>query len=405
MTLDLDIRTLCLIMVFLSGTYCIGLVIKQQSQARILGMRSFFCAIFLLMVGFSLLSFGSHISPWLSKITSNMAIAGGFASMVFSLTQLRQSPSLYSVCVFLGLPVVIVTLIYFTLYDASTNARVITMSFYITLCTVASVLVIKTGTVADVKAALVLLMSVFSAHSIFMLVRIWITLKEPNIDDFLQASSIHQLAFIITAILLSTIGFTYNWLLNARLMQSLYSSSMKDSLTQLYNRRAMNEMLRQEWMRSVRHNHPLSVIILDIDHFKQVNDQHGHQTGDQVLKKIGIILQHNLRAADIPFRYGGEEFLIVLPDTRIGEACKVAEKLRIIIEETKFWRQQSANLTASFGLSELWAEDKVPSMIKRADEALYYAKENGRNTVCALTDEQGKLTKQDLPSLASPVQH
>ncbi|MFA0071743.1 GGDEF domain-containing protein, partial [Vibrio breoganii] len=67
-------------------------------------------------------------------------------------------------------------------------------------------------------------------------------------------------------------------------------------LTQLYNRRAMNEMLRREWMRSVRYHHPLSVIILDIDHFKQVNDQHGHQIGDRVLQKIGVILQHNLRA-------------------------------------------------------------------------------------------------------------
>lgn len=128
MNLGLDIRTLCLIMVFLSGTYCIGLIIKQQNQTRVLGMRSFICSILLFMAGFSLLSFGPHISPWLSKITANITIATGFALMVFSLTQLRQSPTIYTKIVLAVLPIVMVALIYFTFFETSTNARVVTMS-------------------------------------------------------------------------------------------------------------------------------------------------------------------------------------------------------------------------------------------------------------------------------------
>ncbi|WP_237298330.1 GGDEF domain-containing protein [Vibrio sp. L5-1] len=401
MNLGLDIRTLCLIMVFLSGTYCIGLIIKQQNQTRVLGMRSFICSILLFMSGFSLLSFGPHISPWLSKITANITIATGFALMVFSLTQLRQSPTIYTKIVLAVLPIVMVTLIYFTFFETSTNARVVTMSLYITLCTIASMLVINTGTMADVKAALYLLIAVFAVHSLFMVFRVWVTLKEQTIEDFLQASDIHQLAIIMNAILLSTLGFTYNWLLNARIMQSLYSSSMKDSLTNLYNRRAMNDMLKREWMRSARHQHPLSVIILDLDHFKQVNDQYGHQIGDCVLKRMGRVLLDNLRAADVPFRFGGEEFLIMLPDTNINDAYKVAEKLRLIVEESKFWRQQSNHLTASFGISQLRSEDKMTDMIKRADEALYYAKEHGRNTVCHSENVQSATKTGCLSSFVS----
>ena len=186
----------------------------------------------------------------------------------------------------------------------------------------------------------------------------------------------------MTAILLSTLGFTYNWILNARLMESLYSSSLKDSLTQLYNRRAMNEMTSRELTRSLRHKHALSVIILDIDHFKQVNDVYGHQVGDRVLHNLGQILINNLRAHDVAFRYGGEEFLIMLPDTAINDACTAAEKLKVLIESHTFWKQQEKPLTASFGVAQLHPNDQRTNLIERADKALYHAKEQGRNTVC-----------------------
>ncbi|UPR59675.1 GGDEF domain-containing protein [Vibrio sp. ED004] len=382
MSLGLDVRTLCLIMVFLSGTYCIGLIIKQRNQAPAQGTRSLFYAVFFLMAGFSLLSFGDDISFWLSKVAANFCIALGFALVVLSLHQIRHAPLIYPLVVFSCLPLALAALIYYSVIEPSTNARVVVISVYATLCTVSSAIVVNKNQVEDLKLPIMLLTGVLIIHSLFMLFRIWCTLREPNIGDFLHAGNVHQLAIIMTAILLSTLGFTYNWILNARLMESLYSSSLKDSLTQLYNRRAMNEMTSRELTRSLRHKHALSVIILDIDHFKQVNDVYGHQVGDRVLHNLGEILINNLRAHDVAFRYGGEEFLIMLPDTAINDACTAAEKLKVLIESHTFWKQQEKPLTASFGVAQLHPNDQRTNLIERADKALYHAKEQGRNTVC-----------------------
>lgn len=213
------------------------------------------------MTGFSLLSFGDEISFWLSKVAANFCIALGFALVVLSLHQIRHAPLIYPLVVFSCLPLALAALIYYSVIEPSTNARVVVISVYVTLCTVSSAIVVNKSQVEDLKLPIMLLTGVLVIHSLFMLFRIWCTLREPNIGDFLHAGNVHQLAIIMTAVLLSTLGFTYNWILNARLMESLYSSSLKDSLTQLYNRRTMNEMTSRELTCSLRHKHALSVIV------------------------------------------------------------------------------------------------------------------------------------------------
>ncbi|MBI9088767.1 MAG: transporter substrate-binding domain-containing protein [Desulfobacterium sp.] len=155
--------------------------------------------------------------------------------------------------------------------------------------------------------------------------------------------------------------------------------SITDTLTGLFNRRHLEEAFSGEIQRSRRYQRPLSVMIIDIDHFKSVNDTHGHQAGDTVLRRIADVLDKNSRSCDILGRWGGEEFMLICPETNLRGTAAVAENLRRNIREIVF--HTVGTQTASFGLATLKEEDTGEDLIHRADKALYRAKENGRNRV------------------------
>lgn len=168
--------------------------------------------------------------------------------------------------------------------------------------------------------------------------------------------------------------------------------SRKDGLTDLYNRRYFQERIADEFSRARRYDFPLSFIIFDIDHFKDINDQYGHQAGDEVLKTVAKILVQHVRDVDVPARYGGEEFTLILPHTSLNNAIIVAERLRQRVLETPVnFQGQTINMTISLGVSGI--PDNNPSsfheLIRFADEALYRAKQTGRNrTVSYSSNEQ-----------------
>ena len=156
-----------------------------------------------------------------------------------------------------------------------------------------------------------------------------------------------------------------------------------DSLTGLYNRRAILGKLHELINLANRYKEDFSLSMLDIDHFKRVNDRYGHLTGDEVLEKIAALIRRNIRDTDIVGRYGGEEFIIILPKTNLSSAWVVAERLRTIIEKTEM-KDSAGNvfaITVSQGLAGWERDEDATSLISRADEALYKAKEKGRNRV------------------------
>jgi len=165
--------------------------------------------------------------------------------------------------------------------------------------------------------------------------------------------------------------------------RQLLIMSQTDSLTGLYNRRYFMDLFTVEFERALRYENDLSFIILDIDHFKSINDTHGHQAGDEVLKKTAEMVKSNLRTSDCICRYGGEEFCMLLPQTNLDRAIIIAEKLRRTVSEAFFPVNGSTiTLTASFGVTHFRKEDKLfTDLIERADKALYEAKNNGRNRV------------------------
>ena len=160
---------------------------------------------------------------------------------------------------------------------------------------------------------------------------------------------------------------------------ALRDMALRDYLTGLFNRHYLMEVASQKISRAIRHQQPLALIMLDIDHFKQVNDQHGHQVGDAVLEAIAAILQEKSRAEDVVARFGGEEFVILLDNCNNSNAMLKAEALRKEIEQ---WKPKGLSITASFGVALLSAGIiDLANLIKQADDALYQAKDQGRNQV------------------------
>lgn len=157
--------------------------------------------------------------------------------------------------------------------------------------------------------------------------------------------------------------------------------STTDTLTGLSNRRAFNQQLLMEFGRSVRQQTDLSLVMIDLDHFKQVNDRLGHPVGDEVLKSLGKLLKDNRRIYDTISRYGGEEFALIFPNTSPEQAEVLAERLRLQIEGHT-WPCDA--LTASIGVTHRHPDDDNQTFLSRADRALYAAKKAGRNCVCSL---------------------
>ena len=381
MELNLDIRTLCVITAMLSFVYFIGLSLLQKHQEPVPGLFTLSMSILMLAIGFSLLSFGPSISIWLSKIAANTLIAFGFTLMVHSLCQFRVTSFIYSKIAFILLPLVSLSFIYYSLFEISTTTRIVIISLHIAICTSMGAYITLKGEAKDLPIATKLLSAIFFFNAFFMTLRVVITTSGSDINDFLHAGNIHQLAFFMVVMLVIVVGFTFTWLINARLVSAVYTSSIRDSLTRLYNRRAMEDIIPRELSRAQRNQSELSIIIADIDHFKEINDSLGHQVGDIVLTKIGEILRTKLRIQDLGFRYGGDEFLIILPDTNTKSAMVVANKIRETIANYSFTPNQTDQWTASFGISQLNKNEQWSTLVQRADEALYSAKNNGRNAV------------------------
>ncbi len=170
--------------------------------------------------------------------------------------------------------------------------------------------------------------------------------------------------FIISSVFIGIMIFYFN----KKKIEKIQKYAMYDELTKILNRRGIYERIKEI--------NKGSILFLDIDHFKKINDTYGHEFGDYVLSEIGKILKHTFRKSDIVGRWGGEEFIVILPNTSYEDALKLAEKLRKIIEKHDF---KGKKITVSIGVSEY--NGNLEEELEKADEALYEAKNSGRNQV------------------------
>ncbi|MHB8507828.1 MAG: GGDEF domain-containing protein [Candidatus Dormibacteria bacterium] len=189
-----------------------------------------------------------------------------------------------------------------------------------------------------------------------------------------------------------------------RMFETTERESLSDPLTGLANRRFFQEILLRELRRAQRANQPVSLVIADIDHFKGVNDTYGHNVGDEVLEQVAGIMLSSVRATDFVIRYGGEEFVILLPETRVADATAVADKLRKTIGDTILESTSrpgiTLKVTVSAGVATFPADGQTgEQVILKADKSLYYAKQNGRNRVVTVTEMEQAGNADPLPAV------
>jgi diguanylate cyclase len=175
-------------------------------------------------------------------------------------------------------------------------------------------------------------------------------------------------------------------------LEAIRTETLTDPLTSLGNRKYFDQTIDSQVMQAHARNEPLSLLMIDIDHFKSFNDNYGHLTGDQVLRLVGLALKHSIKGQDVASRYGGEEFAVILPNTALRPALAVADNIRRAVMSKQLKKKSTGEIlgrvTISAGVSMLHSGDDVHMLIDRADACLYAAKRNGRNRVICEADPE-----------------
>ncbi len=225
-------------------------------------------------------------------------------------------------------------------------------------------------------------------------IRALISIRAPLSGVFADADRMANLLTLVTLLVLSGIfGLIVFFTVRIdaqqrRILQhnsDLSELTVTDALTQTNNRLGLARRLDELVSRAARFRHPMSVLMMDLDHFKLINDRHGHPVGDQVLQRFVAVLGENVRASDIVGRWGGEEFMVLSPHLELKAALLLAEKLRLAVEQATF--PDTIEVTVSVGVASLAAGESIDALIERADRALYRAKAQGRNRVVGESEE------------------
>lgn len=270
--------------------------------------------------------------------------------------------------------------LFFTYVDNNVNARIAVLSFVVSI---QCFYIMRTLLKGHNKANLTIAIS-YLLFSLFFLVRGFLTLTEDPIEDFMEAGLMHSLSVVVYELLVAVTSFGMVWIVSYSVQRVLLEQASHDPLTKVLNRRALESTIDTEHARSLRNDSPLSVIMLDIDHFKRINDRFGHARGDEVLIEIASVLTKNTRPYDSIARFGGEEFIILLPNTSVDQAELIAENLRMKVAEHdyNFKPEDAIKVTASFGVTECnLVKEGWLNILERADNGLYKAKAEGRNKV------------------------
>lgn len=373
--------TLLLVNVLVMATLaaCLGLVAQRERRDGLLlwaGSLAAHSAAYLLF------SLRGMASDWLSILLANVLLAASFALMLEGLAQFQQAPLRRR---YAWAPVGL-ALVIFVLFLPDARMRTLLGSLLILLQLTQLAMQLRLRWAVTPGRGKHFVQMAFLVFAAMMAVRaLALLLGWMQITSITDSSAAQAATFLLATVTMMLANFGMVVMTKEQADERNRVLAMEDELTSLHNRRYIQQTLAQHVAQARRMQRALSVLMLDIDHFKRVNDNHGHLSGDRVLKDLAQCVRERLRAQDIAGRWGGEEFIVILPDTDAAGAQVLAEKLRVAVERMRFSALdgQPIPLTVSVGLHQLSAayEDDRDDMVGAADRALYRAKEKGRNRV------------------------
>ncbi|QBM17008.1 hypothetical protein MARI_11120 [Marinobacter sp. JH2] len=395
MSIQLDFRTLSLTLMLFSIVFGLGMFAYSREHAKFSGIKTIGTGYFLIGGGCVLLGLRHFIHDFASIVLSNLAIIMGviliyrglFRFLGISLRFERWlSPALL---LFLA-PV----LYFFTFHVPDVSPRIQAFSATFAVASFIGAWGLLQHPETRSRSVTRMLIGMFLIVTAFFIFRVLWSFYDVPPENFMNAGLLSSLAVIAGEFLVILSSFATIWMASDELQHELSEIARVDPLTGAYNRRAFDEACEIEFSRSLRSGSAFTIIMCDLDHFKKVNDQYGHHVGDQVLKRFADILRGRVRKHDVVARFGGEEFVLLLPNNNTEQGMHVAEQLKAKTAATQIelGRDIDLAISASFGVAQYCIGDREWSaVLHRADNALYAAKKQGRNRVVVLASASQSL--------------
>jgi diguanylate cyclase (GGDEF)-like protein len=360
-------------------TAIVGCIVIARSRNEVRGLNWLIGTIFASLVGSMLLYSRFRIPNFFSIIVANEAMFATFVLLHQAIAAILGSSRRY-LWLSIGLAgTLLAAFVYYTYSSPNISARVLARTAAVIVQVLISIVVIFKHKDPALRSPLRVAGWSLVAYCTMQITRFIATLIWVPSPDLMHPDAVQAFFSFVNCIMGLGSCLAVMWLALWSQRHDLHTMAFTDPLTGLMNRRAFDETIERE-MRGHRRGEPPVLLLIDIDFFKAINDDYGHQAGDEVIRQVGRVLQANSRAGDTVSRYGGEEFVMLVRNLRLDRAEAIAERLRNQVASIR-GLPEAIDVTVSIGLAVHGPGDTSASLLKRSDDALYLAKRSGRNRV------------------------
>ena len=379
----LDTRTMIVMLIFSTLVSSLLMWLTQRRQQVGQGILVWALSYVAFSLAFLLMAIRSNTPALWSILAPNLLIFVSIGLMIEAVRRALELPVRVRQQTILLVGTVMTALTAVTVAGVSYQQRVNAISILLLPMGLYAAWILLRGSERDERARRFLGV-IFLVIALLMLLRLLTGISGIHVSQGLhEVSWVHSAFYLTVFVIFYAMGIGFMLMARERLLQDLARRATTDALTGTYNRYAFEPIAETALAQIDRRHLPVSLLMIDLDHFKAINDRHGHLIGDDVLRTVATLIRRELRAGDVLARYGGEELSLLLPDTDAAAARQIGERLRFLVETTVLpGRREPVRLTASFGLATAQQSVSLSALIHAADLALYQAKANGRNQLC-----------------------